>query len=242
MRKAPYASEKDLTDGLREYGVFVGEDVHAAIIQADMSHGHQRRAYENGSYRHQHLFPVTLDVAKFYAEQLKTPANKETVIGSILHDSVEDDPSMSLDLLASTFGNEVKNIVEPLTKIELDQKPSQPDWDRRKLVEYHMLYEQLTDAPRSSRIIKGFDRINNITCLPINDHDKTERIYRKTRELFMPWLQGAEPLIYPILSKEMTRLEDRFKADAQQTADKLTELYARSTAEPQSNRDSKLIN
>ena len=217
MRNAPYASENDLIDGLSKYGVFVGEDIHAAIVQADMSHKHQLREYENGSYRHQHLFPVTLDVAKFYSEQLKTPATKETIIGSILHDSVEDDPNMSLDLLANFFGNEVHDIVKPLTKDKARQTSSaQSDWDMRKLVEQKSLY-QLTDAPMSSRIIKGFDRLNNITCLPVKNRDKSKRIYRMTKEVFMPWLQDTEPLIYPMLSEELDILENKFKAESQAT-------------------------
>ena len=209
--RGPYADESDLLESLNAYGVTVGDDIKEAIRQAYDSHGHQKRD-SGGSYVHEHLFPVTIDVAEFYREHLKRPASSEVIVSSILHDSVEDDPRMSLERLEDLFGRDVREIVGSLTKIDWRNLPGKNEEEKRRRLEIYKVDEQLAGAPEGSKIIKGFDRVNNIRCLPIYGRsDKTERVRRNTRDIFMPWLERTQPLIYETLDDEMARLEERME-------------------------------
>lgn len=210
--KRPYADRYDLMDSLEEYGVIVGDDIREAIKQAHYSHGCKERD-SGGSYIYEHLFPVAIDVAKFYHKHLDVPASSDVIVSSILHDAVEDDPRMDLNRLEDLFGRDVRNIVEPLTKIDWRDLQGANEEEKRRRLEIYKVEKQLPGAPEDSRIIKGFDRINNVRCLPIYDRqEKTERVYRNTRDIFMPWLKNAEPLIYGTLFDEMTLLEGRMES------------------------------
>ncbi len=120
-------------------------------------------------------------VATVLAEQ---KVDVETLVAAILHDTIEDTP-LTLEALASEFGETVAELVDGVTK--LDKLKFQ---DRQEAAA-ESFRKMLLAMARDLRVIliKLADRLHNMRTLGAQPHDARERIARETLEIYAPIAQ-----------------------------------------------------
>jgi (p)ppGpp synthase/HD superfamily hydrolase len=128
-------------------GLFVSDLIIRAAQFAAWAHVSQTRKYNNRPY-----FTHVARVAGMVAgHPLATP---ELVAAAYLHDVVEDTPT-SLTEISARFGNVVSSNVFWLTN------PSKGLKENRAACK-KMDREHLANAPRTAKIVKLFDRLDNL--------------------------------------------------------------------------------
>ncbi|AWB94140.1 RelA/SpoT family protein [Aeromicrobium chenweiae] len=146
-----------------------------AVIQkayrvAEQMHDGQKRKSGDPYITH------PLAVATILAELgMTTP----TLCAALLHDTVEDTP-YTLDQLSADFGDEVRQLVDGVTKLDkVKYGDSAQSETIRKMV---------VAMSRDIRVlvIKLADRLHNMRTLRYLRQDKQERIARETIEIFAP--------------------------------------------------------
>ncbi len=117
-------------------------------------------------------------VATILAEQ---QMDSTTIAAALLHDVVEDS-DVSLDDIRRTFGNEVADLVDGLTKLSTLTFRSTAE---EQAENYRKL---LLSIARDARviIIKLADRLHNMRTLEHLDEEKRRRIALETREIYAP--------------------------------------------------------
>src|SRR5213075_545959 len=104
-----------------------------------------------------------------------------TIAAALLHDAVED-TKLSLDEIRGTFGNEVADIVDGVTKLErvrFDSKEAQQAATMRK-----MLVAMAKDL--RVLLIKLADRLHNMRTIASLPDDKQQRIAQETLDIYAP--------------------------------------------------------
>ncbi len=105
-------------------------------------------------------------------------AGPNTIIASLLHDSIEDIDSISYEDIEREFSKDVADLVDAVTKVSSEEKDS-----KNKTVQ--KLFSLMRDDVRVI-IIKIADRLNNMRTLSAMSKDKQNRIARQTLELYAP--------------------------------------------------------
>ena len=148
-------------------------DLGKAREAADLAeHVHRGQVRDDGTPYVLH----PLRVAKVLVEELKVavPAPLEA---ALLHDALEDDPSLSVDSLSATFGDDTVTIIRDITK---------PDRGQRSRKQANRAYFcRLQAASEWSKIVKLADKLDNVrdaTNCP--DPAKRDRTAAEARELF----------------------------------------------------------
>jgi (p)ppGpp synthase/HD superfamily hydrolase len=169
----PHASAEELHTRLQTNGLWTPL-VERALSQAVDSHSLKTRDSGN-PYLEEHIYPVTLEVMGYMLDRGKSQERQETaVVATILHDTVEEDPSFEIEHCQRTYGRAVSRLVYPLTKYGIDKD---------------IYVAKLGNAPKDARRVKLFDRINNLLCsiVLIEDQtDKTRRYVHDTEQNYMP--------------------------------------------------------
>jgi GTP pyrophosphokinase len=119
-----------------------------------------------------------LAVAEILADMGMDPT---TIIGALLHDAVEDTDA-SLDDLRETFGEEVAEIIDGLTKI------AKISFRSTEAAQAENLRKMMVAMARDVRviIIKLADRLHNMRTLSALPLEKQEIKARETLEVFVP--------------------------------------------------------
>ena len=147
-------------------------DVYRAYLFGAEAHQGQKR--ESGE---DYIFhPLT--VARILAELRMDPP---TIISAILHDVIEDTPTAK-EHLARTFGEEVAELVDgvsKLTHIEFETKAEAQAENFRK-----MMLAMVNDI--RVILVKLADRLHNMRTLGVMRPDKRRRIARETLEIYAP--------------------------------------------------------
>ncbi|HEX4601408.1 MAG TPA: HD domain-containing protein, partial [Gemmatimonadales bacterium] len=140
-------------------------------LSAQAHHGQKR---ESGDDYVSH----SVAVATILAEQ---QMDSTTIAAALLHDVVEDS-NVSLDEIRRTFGNEVADLVDGLTKLSTLTFRSTAE---EQAENYRKL---LLSIARDARviIIKLADRLHNMRTLEHLDPEKRRRIALETREIYAP--------------------------------------------------------
>jgi GTP diphosphokinase / guanosine-3',5'-bis(diphosphate) 3'-diphosphatase len=140
-------------------------------LSAQAHHGQKR---ESGDDYVSH----SVAVATILAEQ---QMDSTTIAAALLHDVVEDS-DVSLDEIRRTFGNEVADLVDGLTKLSTLAFRSTAE---EQAENYRKL---LLSIARDARviIIKLADRLHNMRTLEHLDQEKRRRIALETREIYAP--------------------------------------------------------
>jgi guanosine-3',5'-bis(diphosphate) 3'-pyrophosphohydrolase len=109
--------------------------------------------------------------------------DETSVISALLHDVIED-TEKNLEDIGKNFGNDVKNIVEGLTKIEMFGVSK----EERNI---EALRKVLLSSAKDIRIIliKLCDRLHNMRTLKDLDEDKQNRISNETLKIYVPIAQ-----------------------------------------------------
>ncbi|WP_030204509.1 bifunctional (p)ppGpp synthetase/guanosine-3',5'-bis(diphosphate) 3'-pyrophosphohydrolase [Streptomyces sp. NRRL S-87] len=166
-----------------------------AYVLAESSHRGQTR--KSGEPYITHPLAVTLILAELGAETT-------TLTASLLHDTVED-TDVTLDQVRAEFGDEVRFIVDGVTKLEkVDYgAAAEPETFRKMLV--------ATGNDVRVMSIKLADRLHNMRTLGVMRPEKQARIAKVTRDVLIPLAERLgvqaiktelEDLVFAILHPE----------------------------------------
>ncbi|WP_229887099.1 RelA/SpoT family protein [Streptomyces olivaceoviridis] len=171
------------------------EPLRRAYVLAESSHRGQMR--KSGEPYITHPLAVTLILAELGAETM-------TLTASLLHDTVED-TEVTLDQVREQFGEEVRYLVDGVTKLEkVDYgAAAEPETFRKMLV--------ATGNDVRVMSIKLADRLHNMRTLGVMRPEKQERIAKVTRDVLIPLAERLgvqalktelEDLVFAILHPE----------------------------------------
>ncbi|MER5793863.1 HD domain-containing protein [Streptomyces sp. NPDC001980] len=171
------------------------EPLRRAYVLAESSHRGQMR--KSGEPYITHPLAVTLILAELGAETT-------TLTASLLHDTVED-TDVTLDQVREQFGEEVRYLVDGVTKLEkVDYgAAAEPETFRKMLV--------ATGSDVRVMSIKLADRLHNMRTLGVMRREKQERIAKVTRDVLIPLAERLgvqalktelEDLVFAILHPE----------------------------------------
>ncbi|WP_416978139.1 RelA/SpoT family protein [Streptomyces sp. T028] len=171
------------------------EPLRRAYVLAESSHRGQMR--KSGEPYITHPLAVTLILAELGAETT-------TLTASLLHDTVED-TDVTLDQVGEQFGEEVRYLVDGVTKLEkVDYgAAAEPETFRKMLV--------ATGNDVRVMSIKLADRLHNMRTLGVMRPEKQERIAKITRDFLIPLAERLgvqalktelEDLVFAILHPE----------------------------------------
>ncbi|MFF7344276.1 RelA/SpoT family protein [Streptomyces antimycoticus] len=166
-----------------------------AYVLAESSHRGQMR--KSGEPYITHPLAVTLILAELGAETT-------TLTASLLHDTVED-TEVTLDQVGEEFGEEVRYLVDGVTKLEkVDYgAAAEPETFRKMLV--------ATGNDVRVMSIKLADRLHNMRTLGVMRPEKQVRIAKVTRDVLIPLAERLgvqalktelEDLVFAILHRE----------------------------------------
>ncbi|GAA1428859.1 HD domain-containing protein [Streptomyces thermospinosisporus] len=171
------------------------EPLRRAYLLAESSHRGQMR--KSGEPYITHPLAVTLILAELGAETT-------TLTASLLHDTVED-TDVTLDQVGEQFGEEVRYLVDGVTKLErVDYgAAAEPETFRKMLV--------ATGNDVRVMSIKLADRLHNMRTLGVMRPEKQQRIAKVTRDVLIPLAERLgvqalktelEDLVFAILHPE----------------------------------------
>ncbi|MER6344656.1 RelA/SpoT family protein [Streptomyces sp. NPDC001595] len=171
------------------------EQLRRAYVLAESSHRGQMR--KSGEPYITHPLAVTLILAELGAETT-------TLTASLLHDTVED-TDVTLDQVGEEFGEEVRYLVDGVTKLEkVDYgAAAEPETFRKMLV--------ATGNDVRVMSIKLADRLHNMRTLGVMRPEKQARIAKVTRDVLIPLAERLgvqalktelEDLVFAILHPE----------------------------------------
>ncbi|MEU6198903.1 HD domain-containing protein [Streptomyces sp. NPDC047061] len=194
------------------------EPLRHAWVLAESSHRGQMR--KSGEPYITHPLAVTLILAELGAETT-------TLTASLLHDTVED-TDVTLDQVREQFGEEVRYLVDGVTKLEkVDYgAAAEPETFRKMLV--------ATGSDVRVMSIKLADRLHNMRTLGVMRREKQERIAKVTRDVLIPLAERLgvqalktelEDLVFAILHpEEYEHTRELIAGNAARTGDPLAEI------------------
>jgi guanosine-3',5'-bis(diphosphate) 3'-pyrophosphohydrolase len=159
-KASSYITEKDVA-ALRKAYVFAGQ-------------AHKGQVRRSGEPYLSHPIEVTNYLADMRLD-------KTTLVAALLHDVLED-TDMTADGVRESFGREVADLVEGVTKISRVQEVS-PEVRRAETLRKIIL--AMTDDIRVI-FIKLADRVHNLKTLHHLDEDKQRQIARETLDIYAP--------------------------------------------------------
>ncbi|MFE0514606.1 RelA/SpoT family protein [Streptomyces sp. NPDC058964] len=194
------------------------EPLRRAYVLAESSHRGQMR--KSGEPYITHPLAVTLILAELGAETT-------TLTASLLHDTVED-TDVTLDQVREQFGEEVRYLVDGVTKLEkVDYgAAAEPETFRKMLV--------ATGNDVRVMSIKLADRLHNMRTLGVMRPEKQARIAKVTRDVLIPLAERLgvqalktelEDLVFAILHpEEYEHTRELIVGNAARTDDPLAEI------------------
>jgi (p)ppGpp synthase/HD superfamily hydrolase len=203
---SPFVSESDLRLELVRLGLLV-EKVENAIALARQVHQEHRR--DDGSpYLEEHVFAVALETARYLADRTVDGSPVDAVVVALLHDVLEDRGSARVLDLKKTFGQEVSSIVQLLTKEPASQQ-NELDSDLEREERY---IRRVGSGPPIARVVKVFDRLNNLACLHKSQPSKRARYIEETRRLHLPLAREFDPALAEAIEARLQELSTRLES------------------------------
>ncbi|MFJ8939704.1 RelA/SpoT family protein [Streptomyces sp. NPDC102365] len=194
------------------------DPLRRAYVLAESSHRGQMR--KSGEPYITHPLAVTLILAELGAETT-------TLTASLLHDTVED-TDVTLDQVREEFGEEVRYLVDGVTKLEkVDYgAAAEPETFRKMLV--------ATGSDVRVMSIKLADRLHNMRTLGVMRPEKQERIAKVTKDVLIPLAERLgvqalktelEDLVFAILRpEEYAHTRELIVENSSRTDDPLAEI------------------
>lgn len=156
--------------------------IRYAYYVAECAHAGQTR--ENGEPYISHPLAVTQIIADLGMDD-------ETIIAALLHDVIEDCPSMNAQDLTETFGEDVVALIDGVTKLKL--KPKEGITDRQRAAAEttrtaESLRKMLLAMGKDVRVmvIKLADRLHNMRTIDSLSPEKQIRIANETLDIYAP--------------------------------------------------------
>ncbi|KAJ0981128.1 hypothetical protein J5N97_009383 [Dioscorea zingiberensis] len=202
----PYA--RDMLVGAQgKHKIFYEDLVVKAFYEAEKAHRGQVRA-SGGPYL-QHCVETAVLLAQI-------GANATVVAAGLLHDTL-DDSFMDYDCIFQSFGAEVADLVEGISKLSQLSKLARDNNTASRTVEadrLHTMFLAMADA--RAVLVKLADRLHNMMTLDALPMVKQQRFAKETLEVFAPlanrlgissWKEQLESLcfkyLYPDQHKEL---------------------------------------
>lgn len=206
------------------------ELIQKALAFADNAHKNQTRF--SGEPYIIHPFAV----AKILAEM---GADSETITAGLLHDTIEDNPEITLEDLEREFGPTIAFMVDGVTKLgKLKYKGAE-----RHAESLRKLFVAMAKDIRVI-MIRLADRLHNISTLSHVPPEKQKRIAIETLDIYAPlanrlgmWKvkgmleDGAFPFAYPEAYKEVVSLRKQKGKENIKRLEKIYRTLARHAAE-----------
>jgi len=195
----PSLTEAGLVAALAQEGLLTAR-VRTALALAARAHARDRRD-EGTPYLEEHIYPVAGEVAAYVARV--RPAEAETaVLVALLHDTLEDSPTVSAAEIERALGREVADCVRALTK-----PAKAPNADPATRAQREATYEQaVARAPWAARVVKVFDRLNNLACLPKSSAEKRREYLAETRAFHLGLARSLDPTLGERMARRLRQL------------------------------------
>ncbi len=163
----------ELVEKIKAYDPSADEEaINRAYVFAMKAHGSQKRASGDPYFSH------PLEVAGILADMKLDTAS---IVTALLHDTVEDTHA-TLEDIEKLFGEEVKNLVNGVTKLTRIEGQS----DKTKQAEnFRKLVLAMSDDIRVL-LVKLADRLHNMRTLDFVREEKRRRIARETLDIYAP--------------------------------------------------------
>src|SRR5919112_3369880 len=162
-----------LVERVKRYNPVADEGLlNRAYVYAMMAHGGQKRASGDLFFAH------PLEVAAILTDLKLDDA---TIAAAVLHDTIED-TTATLDEINRSFGREIGELVDGLTKIkrlDLVSKQAAQGENFRKLL-------LAIAADVRVLLVKLADRLHNMRTLGFMPPDKRRRIAEETLDIYAP--------------------------------------------------------
>ncbi len=178
-------SEKELQARLAELGLMTS-NTKKALVQATESHKTQMTK-DGASYLTDHLCPV-VNVFLEVVDEIESSKQEDAVVAALLHDSLEDDPALTSQMLSKTISSRALLWVKCLTR--------QPEYhgasDSRKLELTKEYMSELANRDKAVRLVKLSDRLVNlhlILRIGVQRPERLQRYITETTEFFIPLAQ-----------------------------------------------------
>ena len=169
-----------------------------------------------------HVFPVTLHVMDYF-QQFNIPLRQEVVAASLLHDALED-TLIDDKRFIKKFGQEVYQLVKPLTRPEIWELNVRQGDDIGG-IKKEVYYAQLRSAPLESKVIKLADRYNNMSSLNFRGDARESRVSSYIQEAEEFYLEFARSVDMQIGSG--TYWHDLFRRKTEELKWQTQPLYKR---------------
>ncbi|KAI3455626.1 hypothetical protein Pfo_012289 [Paulownia fortunei] len=197
------AYAKDLlSDAQSRHLIFRDDFVVKAFYEAEKAHRGQKRA--SGHPYLQHCVETAVVLANI-------GANSTVVAAGLLHDTV-DDSFVTYETISRSFGAEVADLVEGVSKLSHLSKLARENNTASKTVEadrLHTMFLAMADA--RAVLIKLADRLHNMLTLDALPLIKQQRFAKETLEIFAPlanrlgistWKEQLENLCFKHLNPD----------------------------------------
>ncbi len=201
-RPTPCLSEDEARSRLHP---LAGPLLTTALGMARRTHGNQRRA-DGAPYLEEHIFPVAVAVAEYLRNRLPAERLLNAVIVALLHDALEDadqsDDPVTRREIERHFGKPTAREIQALTKPPKDPRLD-PD-GRGRMTRY---VSGLERASYEARVVKVFDRVNNLECLHKREREKIREYIDETREHYLPLAEAVDAQLAVRMRALVERLE-----------------------------------
>ncbi len=204
MNGSPALSRQELIDILQDHG-FLTDLTLAAFALAEDVHGDQRRS-GGGPYLEEHVYPVTANVVRYLAGQRPEDAGL-TVIVSLLHDAIEDSNTLIAQHIETEFGAVIALRVAVLTKPDKRRGVSpQSSEDEEALY-----VSGIANADEAVRVVKVFDRLNNLAAVHQREPSRRRAYLVETRSHYVSLARSVDEALagqmIDLLNEQESRLE-----------------------------------
>ena len=197
----PFLKLEELVEELKSKNLYTS-NIQKALNQAFNSHKDQKRT-NSKPYLEEHIYPVTYELLSLNdTEHL----NENLIIGSLLHDSLEDDEDFTESIMVAEFGDNILNIVKPITKSASDNSHIHTQAEKYHINSKYL--KNLDSAPFETKLIKLSDRYNNLCCCMgiLHSHpEKAQRYIKESKDLFLPFAKTHSVYFYKKLSKALKK-------------------------------------
>lgn len=182
--------------------------VKFALLQAIKSHKEQKRDTGRNTLE-DHIFPVVKDLIQNYKDDLEF---EDIVIVALLHDTVEDDKTYSIDKCKTFFDKKICGYVKQLTKVKPEDYKT---YGHKQKYEVNKKYlENFKTYNRIVRIIKLADRYNNLLSIhEIPDKEKQKRNIKETIDFILPWAKETSEVYYERIRELVEKINDLTRRD-----------------------------
>ncbi|GER28379.1 RELA/SPOT homolog 3 [Striga asiatica] len=204
-RDLPLYARVLLSEAQSRHSIFMGDFVVKAFCEAEKAHRGQMRASGHPYLQH------CVDTAVLLAN---IGADSTVVAAGLLHDTV-DDSFVTFETISRSFGAEVADLVEGVSKLSQLSKLARENNTASKTVEadrLHTMFLAMADA--RAVLIKLADRLHNMLTLDALPFVKQQRFAKETLEIFAPlanrlgistWKEQLENLCFKYLNPDHHR-------------------------------------